>query len=78
MSVIDVTMKQVCCDGRLNEDSSPCPAEPNDEIMAWVDEETAIRDAEDAGWEITDDGRHFCPDHRTSPRSDVDPDDIRF
>ena len=52
--VEQVTMYRVVCDGCL------CSAQGGD-YYAWVDEEQARIEADDAGWRVID-GKDYCDD----------------
>lgn len=57
-----VLMYRVVCD------EPDCTRSPQDgDYWAWADPTTAEDEARDADWDVTDDGKHYCPDHTPAP-----------
>ncbi len=61
MSIEEVPMYRVVCDG------PGCAASAQDETdyWGWADSDAAVDDAKNAGWLVTEDGKHYCEDHST-------------
>lgn len=62
MSVVPIRMYRVVCD------EPGCEVSAQDgnhyDYYAWVDPEQAEDDALDGDWLVTEDGKHYCTDHR--------------
>lgn len=60
MSIREVTMYKVVCD------AAGCKVETNDhsDFAAWSEPDGAAADWNDADQQTTDDGKHFCDEHR--------------
>ena len=54
MSVETVAMYRVICDG--------CHASAQDgDYYAWMDDESALLEATESDWIVTEDNKHYCP-----------------
>lgn len=62
MSVREVTMYKVVCD------AAGCTYETNDfsDFAAWGNEGAAEDEWRDSDHQVTDDGKHFCDNHRVA------------
>jgi hypothetical protein len=61
MSIREVTMYQVICDGK----DCGANAQEDGEFYAWADPSQADDEATGAGWLSTDDRKHYCEDCAT-------------